>query len=141
VRSVRAEMNVPPGAKIACVLVGARQETRRRAAAWENEIKRLARLDSIAFEETVPRSSAQIVLGETTVALPLEGVIDFAAERTRLGNELDKIAKDVATIGGRLDNPGFVTKAPEDVLEETRERKRELESRRGKISEALRRLG
>ena len=141
VRSVRAEMNVPAGAKIACVLVSANSETRRRADAWENEIMRLARLSSIAFEDVVPKASAQIVLDEATVALPLEGVIDFAAEKTRLAKELEKIGKDMSAIDGRLNNPGFVAKAPPEVLEESRERKSELEARRAKVDEALARLG
>jgi len=141
VRSVRAEMNVPAGAKIACVLVGAGSESRRRAATWENEIMRLARLSSIGLEDAVPQHAAQLVLGEATVALPLEGVIDFAAERTRLVKELEKIAKDMGGINGRLNNPGFVAKAPPEVLEESRERKTELEARKVKVDEALKRLG
>ncbi|MBC8038505.1 MAG: hypothetical protein H7X89_14930 [Rhizobiales bacterium] len=141
VRSVRAEMNVPAGAKIACVIVSAAKETRRRAAQWEDEIMRLARLAGITFEDKVPKASAQIVLGEATVALPLEGVIDFAAEKARLNKELDKIAKDTAAIEGRLSNPGFVAKAPEDVLAEARGRKTELEARKLKMKEALKRLG
>ena len=141
VRSVRAEMNVPAGAKIACVLVGANSETRRRAASWEDEIMRLARLSAISFEDQVPKASAQIVLDEATIALPLEGVIDFAAEKARLAKELEKIAKDTAAIDGRLNNPGFVAKAPPEVLEESRERKSELEARKAKVDEALERLG
>jgi valyl-tRNA synthetase len=140
VRSVRAEMNVPAGAKIACVMVSANSETRRRADAWENEIMRLARLSSLSFEDQVPRASAQIVLDEATVALPLEGVIDFAAEKTRLTKELEKIGKDMAAIEGRLNNPGFVAKAPPEVLEESRERKAELAARKAKVDEALGRL-
>jgi valyl-tRNA synthetase len=141
VRSVRAEMNVPAGAKIACVLVGAGGETRRRAAQWENEIMRLARLASLAFEDQVPKHAAQIVLDEATVALPLEGVIDFAAEKARLLKEREKVEKDAAAIDSRLNNPGFVAKAPEEVLEETRERKAELDARKLKIGDALKRLG
>ena len=75
------------------------------------------------------------------MALPLEGVIDFAAEKARLNKELEKIGKDSAAIDGRLDNPGFVAKAPEEVLEETRERKAELDVQRTKMAEALKRLG
>jgi valyl-tRNA synthetase len=140
VRSVRAEMNVPAGAKIACVLVGAGGESRRRAAQWETEIMRLARLASLSFEDHVPKHAAQIVLDEATVALPLEGVIDFAAEKVRLAKEREKIEKDAAAIDARLNNPGFVAKAPEEVLEETRERKAELEARKQKIGAALKRL-
>ena len=141
IRSVRSEMNVNAGAKIPCVIVGAGHEARRRAGAWEAEIMRLARLSSIVFEDVVPTSSAQIALDEATVALPLEGMIDFAAERARLNKELEKIAKDMAGIDGRLNNPGFVAKAPEEVLVESRERKAELEVMKAKVQEALKRLG
>lgn len=74
-------------------------------------------------------------------ALPLAGFIDIAAEHARLGKELDKTAKDMAAISGRLNNPGFVAKAPEEVIEEARERQAALLARRAKIEEALARLG
>jgi valyl-tRNA synthetase len=141
IRSVRSEMNVNAGAKIPCVIVSAGQESRRRAGAWEAEIMRLARLSSLTFEDAVPEQSAQIALDEATVALPLAGMIDFAAERVRLNKELEKTAKDMAGIDGRLNNPGFVAKAPEEVLVESRERKAELEVMKAKIGEALKRLG
>jgi valyl-tRNA synthetase len=141
VRSVRAEMNVNAGAKIPCMLVGASQETRRRANAWEAEIMRLARLSSLTFEDDVPKSSAQMVLDEATIALPLEGTIDFAAERARLNKETEKIDKDMAGIDARLNNPAFVAKAPQEVLDESRELKVELEARKAKVAEALGRLG
>jgi valyl-tRNA synthetase len=141
IRSVRAEMNISGGLKIPCVLVGANKDSRRIAATWENEIIRLARLSSLSFEDRVPKASAQIVQGEATVALPLEGVIDFATETARLKKELEKIEKESGAIAGRLGNPGFVAKAPEDVLTETRERKAELDVQRTKTAEALKRLG
>ena len=102
---------------------------------------RLARLEQIGFEDHVPKTSAQIVLGEATIALPLEGIIDFGAEKARLAKELEKIGKDTAAIDGRLGNPGFVAKAPPEVLEESRERKAELEARKIKVADALKRLG
>jgi valyl-tRNA synthetase len=141
VRSVRAEMNVNAGAKIPCVIVGAGQEARMRTANWEAEIMRLARLSSLVFEDAVPPQSAQIPLDEATVALPLEGMIDFAAERARLNKELEKIAKDMGGIDGRLNNPGFVAKAPPEVLVESRELKAQLEEKKAKVLEALMRLG
>jgi valyl-tRNA synthetase len=134
-------MNVPAGAKIPCVMVSANSESRRRAAAWEQEVFRLARLSALGFEEQVPSASAQIILGEALVALPLEGVIDIAAEKARLAKELEKIEKDISTIDSRLSNSGFVSKAPQEVLEESRDRKIELEARRTKVTEALSRLG
>jgi valyl-tRNA synthetase len=141
IRSVRAEMNVNAGAKIPCVIVGAAQEARMRTANWETEIMRLARLSSLVFEDAVPPQSAQIPLDEATVALPLEGMIDFAAERARLNKELEKISKDMGGIDGRLNNPSFVAKAPPEVLVESRELKAQLEEKKAKVLEALKRLG
>ena len=140
VRSLRSEMNVPAGAKIPCVIVDGDPEIRRRAGQWENEIARLARLESLTFAEAVPAGAAQIVLDHTVVALPLAGFIDLAAEKARLEKELDKIGKDVGAIEARLKNPGFIAKAPEEVLEETRERRDSLMARRAKVEEAMGRL-
>jgi len=141
VRSVRSEMNVNAGAKIPCVLVGAGAEARARAKTWENEIMRLARLSALDFADVVPSASAQIALDEATVALPLEGMIDFAAERARLAKELEKVAKDMGVIDGRLNNAAFVAKAPPEVLEESRELRAQLEAKKAKLNEAVKRLG
>ena len=140
VRSVRSEMNVNAGAKIPCVLVGAGAEARARANNWEAEIMRLARLSALDFADAVPSASAQIALDEATVALPLEGMIDFAAERARLAKELEKVAKDMGVIDGRLNNAAFVAKAPPEVLEESRELRAQLEAKKAKLGEAVKRL-
>jgi valyl-tRNA synthetase len=80
------------------------------------------------------------LMDETVVALPLAGVIDFAAEKARLNKELDKTARDIAAIEGRLNNPGFVAKAPPEVIEEAKERREELTARAGQVKDALGRL-
>ncbi|MEE4235771.1 MAG: valine--tRNA ligase [Anderseniella sp.] len=140
IRSVRAEMNVPAGAKIPCVLAHPSDESSARAKRWEAEISRLARLESLIVADAVPEASAQIVMDETVVALPLAGVIDFAAEKARLNKELDKTARDISAIEGRLNNPGFVAKAPPEVIEEAKERREELTARAGQVKDALGRL-
>jgi len=140
VRSVRAEMNVPAAARIACLIAGANAETRRRASRWQAEIARLARLEGLNFVDRVPEGAAQIVLGEAIVALPLAGVIDLAAERARLEKELERTAKDIAAIDSRLGNQGFLAKAPEDVVDEARDRRTDLEARQSRITQALSRL-
>ncbi|MBW3591911.1 MAG: valine--tRNA ligase, partial [Actinobacteria bacterium] len=89
------------------------------------------------FVDTVPEGAAQIVLGESTVALPLAGVIDLAAERTRLEKELDRTAKDIAAIDARLGNQGFLAKAPEDVVAEQRRRLDEEGSKAVKLQAQL----
>ncbi len=140
IRSVRSEMNVPAGTKVPCVLAHPGDQSKARATAWMAEISRLARLDSLEFADDVPENSAQIVLDESVVALPLAGVIDFGAEKARLEKELEKTAKDIASIDGRLNNAGFVAKAPPEVIEETRERREELDVKAGQVKEAIARL-
>ena len=87
IRSVRTEMNVPAGAKIPLVVVGAGDATRARLERQLAALTRLARLETVDHAADVPKGSAQIVLGEATFALPLAGVIDIDAEKARLGKE------------------------------------------------------
>jgi valyl-tRNA synthetase len=140
VRSVRTEMNVPGGAKIPLVLVGAKKAERARAERHEDTIKRIARIDEMSFARTAPKGSAQIVLGETTAALPLAGVIDMAAERTRLEREFDKTQAEIAKIDAKLGNAQFVAKAPPEVVEENRERRTSFEATARKLKAALQRV-
>ncbi len=140
VRSVRAEMNVPAGKKVDCELVEANAESRRLADQWEDEIIRLARLETFQISEYVPEGSAQIVFGEATICLPLKGMIDIDAENARLEKELEKLAKEIGAIEGRLNNQGFVAKAPEAVIIETKEKLADLKARSEKVAEAKARL-
>ena len=140
VRSVRSEMNVPGGAKIPLVLIGAKKVERARAERHEDTIKRIARIDAMSFARTAPKGSAQIVIGETTVALPLAGVIDMAAERTRLEREFDKTQAEIAKIDAKLGNAQFVAKAPPEVVEENRERRTGFEATARKLRAALQRV-
>ncbi|HEX7075029.1 MAG TPA: valine--tRNA ligase, partial [Hyphomicrobiaceae bacterium] len=140
VRSVRAEMNVPAGARVPLVLVGSNDAIRRRAEHHEETISRLARLGSISFEDAPPAGAAVIAFGETTAALPLSGIIDMAAEKARLRREIDKATADIGKIDAKLANAQFLAKAPEEVVEEQRERKAELETLSARLANALKRL-
>jgi valyl-tRNA synthetase len=140
IRSVRTEMNVPAGAKIPLALPGASEELRQRARKHEETISRLARLDSIAFPKTAPKGAALIVVGETTAALPLAGVIDMAEELKRLGREIEKAESDLGKMDAKLANPKFVERAKPEAVEETRERKAELEGTIKRLTAAAKRL-
>jgi valyl-tRNA synthetase len=140
VRSLRAEMNIMPGTTIPLVLVGVSAEADALAGRWAEVIKRLARLSSMAVAASVPEGAVQLVVRGETVALPLKGVIDFAVEQARLEKEIARAAADIARIDAKLNNPNFVARAAEDVVEQERERREEAEGRRAKISEALERL-
>jgi len=140
VRSVRSEMNVPPAAKIALVLKDASAESKATLAANHDVILTLARLISADVADALPKGSAQFVLGEATVGLPLGDVIDFAKERTRLEKELKKAEEEIGRIDAKLSNEQFVSRAPEDVLAEQREKRAEYAATATRLKEAVARL-
>jgi valyl-tRNA synthetase len=139
VRSVRSEMNVPAGAKVPLLIAGAGDETRARVARHGETIKRLARLDGLDFGKP-PHGAVQIVLDEATLALPLAGIIDIGAESKRLKREIDKVGSEIRQLDAKLANEKFVSRAPEHVVEEQRERKSEAEAVAAKLEQALKRL-
>jgi valyl-tRNA synthetase len=141
IRSVRAEMNVPAAAQMPLVLAGASEETKTRAARWQDVFKSpLGRVSNIGFADAPPVGAVQIVVRGEVAALPLAGVIDVPAERARLEKELAKVKGDIARVDGKLANADFLKRAPEEVVEGEREKREEAEARRVKIVEALTRL-
>ncbi|HEV2650076.1 MAG TPA: valine--tRNA ligase, partial [Rhizomicrobium sp.] len=140
VRSVRAEMNVPPSAKIELVLKGASASVRDRLERNREVILQLARLTSATPVDVLPDGSAQFVVGEAIVGLPLGGVIDFAKERARLDKDLKRANDEIARFDAKLSNEQFVSRAPEDVLTEQREKRAEAAATAARLKEALGRL-
>jgi valyl-tRNA synthetase len=140
VRSIRSEMNVPAGAKLPMVVVGAGETTLARLVAGTSLITRLARLEEISPQANVPGGSAQFVVGEATWALPLAEFIDIPTEKARLEKEIGKLDGEVAQIDKKLGNEQFVAKAPEEVIEEQKARREAAIDRRDRIAEALKRL-
>jgi valyl-tRNA synthetase len=141
VRSVRAEMNVPPSARIALLLKDADPQTLGWLERNRESITTLARLVSAEPGAALPKGSAQFVLGEATVALPLGDVIDFAKERARLEKELRKAQDEIARFDSKLSNEQFVSRAPEDVLAEQREKRADAAALAARLGEAIARLG
>ncbi|MGH6870901.1 MAG: valine--tRNA ligase [Rhizomicrobium sp.] len=140
IRSVRSEMNVPPSAKIALVLKDANAESKARLARNRDVIMTLSRLASAHAADALPPGSAQFVLEETTVALPLGDVIDFARERARLEKELKKAQDEIARFDAKLSNEQFVSRAPEEVLAEQRAKRAEAQALAARLAEAVARL-
>jgi valyl-tRNA synthetase len=140
VRSVRSEMNVPPAAKIALVLKDANAESRARLERNRDVILTLARLSSADAADSLPQGSAQFVLGEAIAALPLGDVIDFAKERARLEKELKKAQDEIARFDAKLANEQFVSRAPEEVLTEQREKRADAMALAARLREAVSRL-
>jgi valyl-tRNA synthetase len=140
IRSVRVEMNIPASTEFPLMLVAASAATQARAGRWADVVHRLARLSGISMGESVPPAAMQLLVRGEVAALPLKGVIDFAAEKARLEKELARVTADIARVDAKLANADFVARAPEDVVEGEREKREEAQGRRAKFLEALERL-
>jgi valyl-tRNA synthetase len=140
VRSVRAEMNVPAGAKIELLIKDANAESLARLARHRSLIDRLARLSSVEIATDIPGGAIQLVLDEATLILPLASLIDVDAETARLRKELGKLEDEVKKIDAKLGNAKFLAGAPEHVVEEQRERKSDAQAAMAKFTDALKRL-
>jgi valyl-tRNA synthetase len=141
VRSVRTEMNVPPSTLTPILLRDAAPETLARGQRWMDAIRLLARASELrALQGEMPKGSAQSVLEEATVVLPLAGVIDIGAERARLAKERDKARGEARKIVQKLDNADFVKRAPQEVVEENRERLAAAHADIARLEAALQRI-
>jgi valyl-tRNA synthetase len=140
IRSVRAEMNVPPSARIALLLKDASPQSSVRLSRHRDLVLTLARLSGARTSHDIPQGSAQFVIGEAVAALPLGDVIDFKKERTRLEKELQKTEGEIARFDHKLSNAAFVAKAPEEVIEEQKEKRADAAALAQRLKEALKRL-
>ncbi len=148
IRSVRAEMNVPAGAKFPLgIAIGVAEgkvvlDWSEVVNRWKDAIMRLARVSSvdlIAHPGAVSGQINLVVRGHTAV-LFVGSVIDLAAERVRLAKEMAKVDADIARVDAKLGNPNFVARAPEEIVEEEKDKRAEAQARKTKIAEALERL-
>ena len=140
VRSVRAELNVPAGAKVPLVLTGYDDEIEGWVGKHEETLKAIARLDHLSFGSKVPDGSIQMILGDVTIGMSLEGIIDVEAETSRLNKEIDKNQVEIGKIEAKLGNEKFISRAPQDVVDEQRRRKGEAEQAVEKLRTALARI-
>ena len=141
VRAVRSEMNVPPSVLSPLLLRHAAPETMARAKRWSEVIGRMARASEVrALEGEPPRNSAQVGLDEAVVVLPLEGLIDLAAERKRLERDLGKARAEAGKVEGKLGQADFVARARPEVVAENRERLAAFRAEIARLEAALKRI-
>ncbi|WP_337995450.1 valine--tRNA ligase [Oleispirillum naphthae] len=142
IRSARAEVNVPPGAKTALLVREADADSRRRLADYGPVVERLARVETIADAPAgdAAKGAMQIVLGAATVLIPLAGVIDIAQEKARLAKELKRLDGEVERFDKKLANEKFIAAAPEEIVAEQREKRADALLQRQKVREALARI-
>ena len=141
IRSLRAEMNLPAGAKLHAYFKGVSQEMLDNANVMSGVIGALARLEKVeALSGEVTSDMVQIALSDGEVLLPLKGVVDFKAEYDRLSKNLAQLDKNLASYAAKLSNPTFVEKAPQKVVDEEKKRQIEAIAAKEKIEAALERI-
>ncbi len=137
-RTAKAELGLPPGARLTAHFPASLKGRADKLAA---QLDRLARLESVSFDPAPAGASAQLVVEGETITVPLEGVIDIAAERDRLTKALAAAAKERDGLAGRLNNPSFVERAKPEAVEKARADHAAKEAEADRLTAALARLG
>jgi valyl-tRNA synthetase len=140
VRAARAELNVPPGAKLVAHVRDASEETKARLERQAAVLARLARIESVSFEPATG-GAAQVVVDEATFVLPLDGVIDLDAERARLTKGIAVAEKERDALAKRLESPAFVERAKPDAVAKARDDHAARSAEATRLAAALARLG
>ncbi len=140
IRSLRVEKNIPPNAKIDILLKNADEHKREIIKNNKSLITNLAKINKITFvSEELTQSENFIIstIDELVLMIPLDGLIDTAAEKNRLNKELSNINNEIDQISKRLNNQMFIDKAPSNVVEEVKNKQKIFNQRKSEIEKAL----
>ena len=140
-RTARNELGIAPGARLEAWLPEPSAATRAVIAANGPAIDRLARLSAIHFAPAPAGAAMQVGAGDATLIVPLEGLIDIAAERARLEKALAVAQKEAASLAGRLNNPSFVERAKPEAVDKARADHAHHVAEAERLTAALARLG
>ena len=100
----------------------------------------MAKISEIIREAAYPPGTIQLVVRNETIGLAVAGLIDLSAEKARLDKELAKAEADIKRVDAKLSNEKFVANAPEEIVEEEKEKREAAVARKAKLREALERL-
>lgn len=143
IRNIRSEMNVPPSKK-ADVIVNA--ENSRILAVLERgrqyivNMAQIANLTLTSNMQTIPKNAMSAIVKGIEIYVPLEGLVDIKAEVARLRKEIEVLDKELARVNGKLNNEGFLSKAPEDIIGKEKTKRQEFLDKKQAVSERLRKL-
>ncbi|MEO0032836.1 MAG: hypothetical protein RIS94_2594 [Pseudomonadota bacterium] len=140
-RTAKNELGIAPGAKLDAFLPDPSAATRAIIEANPAAIERLARLNGIRFEAAPAGAAMQVGAGDANIVVPLEGVVDIAAEKARLEKALAVSQKEAKSLEGRLNNPAFVEKAKPEAIEKARADHAHHSAEATRLGAALQRLG
>ena len=139
IRSVRADMNIPPKKKAPLLMIAGQLDP--RLAAYAEQLSPMARVENVDLANTAPDNALQTVVDGVTYAIPLEGLVDKEAERARLTKEIEKLQAEIEKVDKKLSNPNFADKAPPAVVQQQHDRKAGFTDEVAKLQAALGNLG
>ena len=134
-RSVRADMNIPPSKKAKLLMLSPALDP--RLSVYEGVLSPMARVDGVETASEAPKGALQTVVDGVSYAIPLDGLIDLGAERKRLEKEISKAQLEIEKIDKKLSNPAFTDKAPEKVVTLQKDRRAAYCAEVDKLQEAL----
>ncbi len=143
IRNIRAEMNVPPSRRAKVIFVAQETKIREILGMGESFFEKLAWASEISIQDKkigISANAATAVIPGAEIFIPLEELIDIDKEIERLGKEKSNLEKELDRVNGKLNNRGFVTKAPEKVVEEERAKKAKYKEMYDKVIERLKGL-
>jgi len=142
IRNIRGEMNIPPDKK-APVLFRGPAEQLKTVLVHAVYLEKLAGISELKTGEAVkkPRESATALVQGLEIILPLEGLIDLEAERTRIGKEIVRHGRLLKDITLKLSNHEFLQKAPPEVVEKEKQKQKDIREKFKKLKESLKALG
>lgn len=142
IRNIRGEMNVPPSTPLSVSIQSSDERTRETVDRCFDLICHLARLETLVVGPPAerPKAAATSIYADATIFVSLEGLVDFAKESKRLKKELGKIASELAGVSKKLENKGFLEKAPEAVVNGVREKSDALIKKQEKLQSHLDRI-
>jgi valyl-tRNA synthetase len=132
-RNIRGELNIKPGVNIGAVIVGASAERRAFLEKLMPYICDLSHAKELVFSKSKPKGSASAIVEDFEVFVPLSGLVDVKAERSRLAKEKERLSKLAAATRKKLANENFIKRAPAEVVEHEREKVGELEAALAKV--------
>lgn len=139
VRNVRAEMNVPPSKKAKIIIVPT-DDKRPAMEDGKEYFKSLASASEVEIQDNkdgIPEDAVSVVIDGVELFIPLDELVDFEKEKERLNKERDKALAEIKRVEGKLNNPGFVNKAPAKLVDEEKAKKEKFEEILHTIEERL----
>jgi valyl-tRNA synthetase len=140
IRNIRAEMNVVPSRKAKVLIIATDEKVKSAIEAGSMYFERLASASEVLLiseKSQVPEGAVSVVIGGAEIFLPLEELVDMEKEKERLNKEKENLEKELQRVRGKLNNQGFVAKAPKEVIEEERAKEAKYQEMFEKVMERL----